>query len=127
MSDTSSPWRSSLPLRPSWYAQTCMPKTPKKARATALETDVARFLAEQPGGAPRVLAISRGESLADRRVFTVDVQYPGEQPKRVQFAGPSRDIVGPVVMISGGGQTFVHDPSRFGPFGRDWVRRFFES
>ena len=76
------------------------------------------------GSRPRVLRISRGGAMADRRVLVVDVQYPDEEPMRVHFAGPS-GRVGPVVMIANGAQMFVSDPARFGPFGEDWVRKFF--
>jgi hypothetical protein len=43
----------------------------------------------------------------------------------VVFAGPSGNSSGPVVIILRGQQTFVHDPSRFGTFGPDWIRRFY--
>ena len=45
----------------------------------------------------------------------------------VSFVG-SEAYGGPVVMIGeSGAQTFVTDPSRFGSFGVDWVKRFMES
>lgn len=92
-----------------------------------LDRDIAEVLSKEAGSArPRVHKISGGKSFADRRVFVATVQYPGEMPARVEFAGPSQNIVGPVVMIFRGKQTMVTDPSRFGNFGRDWVRRFFE-
>lgn len=101
---------------------------PKKSHAQ-IKREIDEVLTKKPGSSsgdgPRILKISRGKSFADRRVFVVDVQYPGEEPMRVEFAGPSRDIVGPVVMVLKGQQTFVHDPSRFGTFGRDWIRRFY--
>jgi hypothetical protein len=31
------------------------------------------------------------------------------------------------MITQGRNQTFVHDPSRFGSFGADWVRRFFKT
>jgi len=99
----------------------------KKKSSAQLEREIAEVLAKESGSSgPRVLKISGGKSFADRRVFTAMVQYPGEMPARVEFAGPSQNIVGPVVMIFRGQQTTVTDPSRFGAFGRDWVRRFFE-
>ena len=78
---------------------------------------------------PRVLKISRGKTFAGQRSITAEVQYPGEKPSRVEFVGPSIGGPGPVVMISrpAGHQTFVTDPSRFGDFGPDWVRRFFKT
>lgn len=77
---------------------------------------------------PRILKVSPGKTFAGQRSITAEVQYPGEKPSRVEFVGPSASIggPGPVVMISRGHQTFVTDPSRFGNFGPDWVRRFFK-
>lgn len=105
-----------------------VPSVPRNLSPREIERDVSRVRAGsagEPTGKLQILGISRGRSFADRRVFVVDVQYPGEAVRRVEFTGPSRDIVGPVVMISGGQQTFVDDPSRFGVFGQDWIRRFF--
>ena len=78
---------------------------------------------------PRILKISRGKTFAGQRSITAEVQYPGENPSRVEFVGPSIGGPGPVVMISrpSGHQTFVTDPSRFGNFGPDWVWRFFKT
>lgn len=79
---------------------------------------------------PRILKISSNGTFAGQRSITAHVHYPGENKTRVVFVGPSKSIggSGPVVMIdSGGRQTRVHDPSRFGEFGPGWVRRFFES
>ena len=73
---------------------------------------------------PRILKVTRGRVFAGQRTVAVDVQYPGESPMRVEFVGPSTGA-GPVVMIARGRQEFVHDPSRFGGFGPDWVRRFY--
>jgi len=83
-----------------------------------------REIAEAVG--PRILKITGGDSLADRRVYNAVVQYPGEPSKHVGFSGPASGT-GPVVMITQRGQVFVTDPSRFGKFGRDWIRRFFEA
>ena len=85
---------------------------------------IAREIADHVG--PRILNITGGESMADRRVYNVVVQYPGESSKNIGFAGPASGT-GPVVMITQRGQVFVTDPSRFGKFGRDWIRRFFEA
>jgi len=80
-------------------------------------------------GGPRVLKVSRGKTFAGQRSITAEVQYPDEEPSRVEFVGPSGGGSGPVVMIYGEkrNQTFVSDPSRFGDFGPDWVRRFFDA
>jgi hypothetical protein len=76
----------------------------------------------------RIISISKGEAFAGQLSVVARVQYPGEEPSRVKFVGPStRGSSGPVVMITqSGAQVFVTDPSRFGAFGRDWVKRFFE-
>jgi hypothetical protein len=100
----------------------------KKRSSAQMNRDIAEFLAKEPGSAdPRVLKISRGQTFAGQRSITATVQYPGEAPSRVEFVGPSASIggPGPVVMIVRGRQTRVSDPSRFGDFGPDWVRRFF--
>jgi hypothetical protein len=109
--------------------QSSLAEPPKRSHAQ-IKREIDAVLAKKPGSSssdgPRILKISRGKSFADRRVFVVDVQYPGEEPMRVEFTGPSRDIVGPVVMVlDGGRQMFVHDPSRFGTFGQDWIRHFY--
>lgn len=84
---------------------------------------------ESAGSGPRILKVSRGKTFAGQRSITAEVQYPGEAPSRVEFVGPSGGGSGPVVMIYGEkrNQTFVTDPSRFGDFGPDWVRRFFDA
>ena len=79
------------------------------------------------GNGPRILKVSRPKTFAGQRSITAEVQYPGEEKSRVEFVGPSGRGAGPVVMISRGHQTFVTDPSRFGDFGPDWVKRFFKS
>ncbi len=99
----------------------------RKKTAAQLDREIAESLAKEPGsGGPRILKISSDRSFAGQRSITADVQYPGESPSRVEFVGPSGNIVGPVVMVTKGGQTRVHDPSRFGAFNKDWVRHFFE-
>ena len=100
-----------------------------KKTSAQLDREIAEALAKEPGSeGPRVLKISPARTFAGQRSITANVQYPGEAPSRVEFVGPSASIggAGPVVMISRGHQTFVTDPSRFGDFGPDWVRRFFE-
>jgi hypothetical protein len=77
---------------------------------------------------PRVLKIENLGAMADRRAFLVRVQYPDEKPTSVTFTGPSQNIVGPVVMVTAQGQQVpVHDPGRFGPFGREWIYGFFDT
>lgn len=100
----------------------------KKKSPSQLQREIDEVLAKKPGeGGPRILKISPAKTFAGQRSITANVQYPGEPPSRVEFVGPSVGGAGPVVMISRGHQTFVTDPSRFGGFGPEWVRRFFES
>lgn len=76
--------------------------------------------------APTLGPITNVGIMADRVQYSVVVTYPGEQSKTVDFNGPANsEGVGPVVMISGYSQILIDDPSRFGPFGPEWIRRFF--
>jgi hypothetical protein len=99
---------------------------PKKTPAQ-LNRDIAEVLAKESGsGGPRVLKITGLGSMGGQRAFAVKVQYPGEPVTRIQFVGPSGNMVGPVVMISAKGQQErVYNSGRFGPFNREWVQRFF--
>lgn len=76
---------------------------------------------------PIVKSIKRRNGIAGQTQFTAVVQYPDESPMTIAFVGyPDPTTTGPVVTISPSGhQMFVTDPSRFGPFGEQWVRRFF--
>lgn len=60
-------------------------------------------------------------------VYRVGVTYPGEPTSTVTFVGSARYEVSPVVMVTpeNPGGTLVTDPSRFGAFGPEWVRRFY--
>lgn len=74
--------------------------------------------------APKLGEIRRENGIAGQISYSVAVTYPGEAASTVQFIGSTYG--GPVVMVSANGtQTFVEDPGRFGPFGPEWVRRFF--
>jgi len=76
--------------------------------------------------APTLGPITNVGIMADRVLYRVVVTYPGEKSKDVDFNGPANsEGVGPVVMISGYSQILIYDPSRFGPFGPEWIRRFF--
>jgi hypothetical protein len=99
----------------------------KKARVNATKR-ASRHHATRTEIGPRVLKIGRDKTFAALRSIAATIQYAGEPAKRVEFVGPNKRIggSGPVVMIMGGYQTFVTDPSRFGDFGPAWVRRFFE-
>lgn len=73
---------------------------------------------------PNLGPIRRVNGIAGQISYSVQVTYPGEQPRLVSFV--SSTYGGPVVMVSRPfGQLFVTDPSRFGQFGPTWVRRFF--
>jgi hypothetical protein len=54
---------------------------PKKKSSARIKREVDEILAKKTGSSagPRILKILPGKSFADRRVFTVDVQYPGEE------------------------------------------------
>lgn len=70
-----------------------------------------------------VRRVKRHAGIAGQFSVTADVEYPGAPVHAVEFVGSTYG--GPVVMISGGVQTFVTDPDRFGEFGEQWVRAFF--
>lgn len=73
---------------------------------------------------PTLGPIKRTNGIAAQVAYTVTVSYPGEESSTVTFVGVP--MGGPIVMITeSGAQSFVSDPSRFGEFGPEWVRRFF--
>jgi hypothetical protein len=73
---------------------------------------------------PELGMIKRQNGVAGEVSYSVAVTYPGEETSTVTFVGSIYG--GPVVMVGPQGhQTFVSDPSRFGKFGPDWVRKFF--
>lgn len=74
---------------------------------------------------PTVANVKRHRGIAGQYSVTADVTYPGERTRSVEFVGSVYG--GPVVMVSDGRQTFVTAPDRFGPFGVEWVSRFFAS
>lgn len=72
-----------------------------------------------------VRKIAKASGVAGEVAFTAWVSYPDEAERTVTFVGSVYG--GPVVMVTdAAGQVFVRDPDRFGPFGREWVARFFE-
>lgn len=73
---------------------------------------------------PTILSVRHAGSIASQRSYVATVQHDGEPAESLTFVGPTTGY-GPVVMVTGAGQTFVTDPSRLGPFGPTWVRRFF--
>lgn len=74
---------------------------------------------------PLLGEIRREVGVAGQISYTVAVTYPGEPASSVQFV--SSVYGGPVAMVTESGmQTFVDDPARFGEFGPEWVRRFFD-
>jgi hypothetical protein len=68
-------------------------------------------------------SVSKHAGIAGQFSVSAEVEYPGEPLSVVTFTGSIYG--GPVVMRTGGIETFVTDPGRFGDFGTDWVRRFF--
>ncbi len=76
---------------------------------------------------PQISTVVRAGHLADMTAYAVNVTYPGENPSRVTFVGMVAESTGPIVMMTPGNPRgiFVTDPSRFGAFGPNWVRRFF--
>jgi hypothetical protein len=71
-------------------------------------------------------AIKVSHGVAGQLSASATVTYEGEEPSEITFVGSH--FGGPVVMVSGGHQTFVTDPQRFGAFEKDpkeWVRHFF--
>jgi hypothetical protein len=75
---------------------------------------------------PILSRIKRYNGITGQMAYDVTVTYPGETPEPVTFVGSVYG--GPIVMVTRGnpGGTFVTHPERFGPFGPEWVRRFFE-
>lgn len=69
--------------------------------------------------------IQKHAGIAGQFSVSATVEYPDEAPRTVEFVGSVYG--GPVVMRTGAGETFVSNPDRFGEFGTDWVRRFFEA
>lgn len=73
---------------------------------------------------PAVSDLRRHVGVAGQIAISVLVSYPDEVPYPLTFVG-SPSYGGPVVMIDQRGfQCVVTDPSRFGPFGKEWVRKF---
>lgn len=72
---------------------------------------------------PTVTKMRRHRGLAGQFGLQVTVTYPGEDPKIVEFVGSSYG--GSVLMVTDADQVWVSEPDRFGPFGPEWVRRFF--
>lgn len=73
---------------------------------------------------PTLGKITRSNGIAGQVRYTVAVTYDGEPTSAVTFVGTEN---GPIVMITAGNPRgmFVSQPGRFGPFGPEWVRRFF--
>jgi hypothetical protein len=74
----------------------------------------------------KVENVRRHAGIAGQFSVTADVTYGDDPTQKIQFVGSTYG--GPVVMVlPDGSQTFVTDPSRFGKFGTEWVRKFFAS
>ena len=73
-----------------------------------------------------VLSVKKTGGIAGQVQYTAVVRYPGEDSSTVSFVGSAYG--GPVVMLTEGSPEgmFVKYPDRFGKFGPDWVKKFFE-
>lgn len=74
--------------------------------------------------APAVSKVFQRKGVAGQFAVQATVTYPGEEPRIVEFVGSSYG--GPVLMVTDTFEVWVDEPGRFGTFGKDWVRRFFE-
>lgn len=74
---------------------------------------------------PNISTVTGLGMMAANRAYSVNVTYPGATMHRTVFVGPTSEHGLVVMILPGGMQTFVPDPSRFGPFGKNWVRRFY--
>lgn len=72
----------------------------------------------------RVWKVSRGQIMADRKLYAVEVQYRHERPMTVYFNGPACGV-GPVFVSFNGIDTEIVRPDRFGPFDHEYPRRFY--
>lgn len=74
---------------------------------------------------PTIHNLRKRAGIAGQFAVSADVEYPDEPRRSVTFVGSTYG--GPVLMQTDGRETFVTAPDRFGKFGTDWVRRFFEA
>lgn len=75
---------------------------------------------------PTVEEIRRVSAIAGQTQINARIKYPGTDSEVHGFVG-TVDGHGPIVVISPTGyQFYVVDPWRFGPFGTDWIKRFYE-
>lgn len=71
---------------------------------------------------PEISTVSTVATFAGQSVLAVNVTYPGEDTQRITFQG-MLGVEGGVVFM---GEQRVVDPARFGPFGKEWVRNFWQ-
>jgi hypothetical protein len=74
---------------------------------------------------PHIYSIRKQSGIAGQFAVKARVGYPDEPPRDLTFVGSVYG--GPVVMRTDAIETFVTDPGRFGEFGTEWVKRFFEA
>lgn len=93
-----------------------------------LDKEIAQILEKPPGdGCAAIFRIVSDKSSGSQRHIIAEIQFPDEPPMRSEFIGPTGGrSSGPVLMILSEHPTPVYDPSRFGPFGTEWVRRFYK-
>lgn len=72
---------------------------------------------------PEVTKVFSRKGVAGQFAVQCTVLYPGEEPRVVEFVGSAYG--GPVLMVTDHGECWVHEPGRFGKFGKAWVRHFF--
>jgi hypothetical protein len=72
---------------------------------------------------PALVNLRRYNGTAGQFSLAVEVVYPGEDARTVEFVGSTYG--GPVLMITDHDQTWVTEPGRFGTFGKTWVKKFF--
>ncbi len=73
---------------------------------------------------PTLSGMRRYNGTAGQFSLAVEVSYPGEDKRTVEFVGSRYG--GPVLMLTDTAEVWVTEPGRFGVFGKDWVRRFYE-
>lgn len=72
---------------------------------------------------PALSGLRRYNGTAGQFSLAVEVTYPGEEARTVEFVGSLYG--GPVLMITDTAEVWVSEPGRFGTFGKAWVRAFF--
>ena len=72
---------------------------------------------------PTLSGLRRYNGTAGQFSLAVEVTYPGEEARTVEFVGSIYG--GPVLMLTDTAEVWVSEPGRFGTFGKAWVKKFF--